>query len=573
MTVHDALDPVTLAVIEAKLDYVTREMGIIMTRTARSPIFSQSHDFSCFITDGTGQLIAQADGLPIHTGGGGFAVRAIRAYWGDDIAPGDTFILNDPYVAGGNHLPDWTVATPVFAGEAVVAFACNRAHQIDIGGGAAGTYNPKAQEIFDEGLRIPTVKLYERGRLRRDVLDFITLNTRFPEIVAGDVGSMIGSTRIAEQRILEMCEEYGRAEFVRYCDALLDYGERVMRDAIAAIPDGVYEAADYMNNDGVSDRRVKVAVRVTVQGSDVTVDFTGTDPQLRSYKNSSVANTYSAVYMAIGTLLDPTLPHNEGSYRMVTVIAPRGTVVNPEPPAPLTYSTTYPAHEIIHAVWRALESALPANAPAGWGKTCHPITSGTRADGSRYVMYHFGAFPGAGAVRGRDGFDEIGLLVSLGGLVIPNLEVYEQIYPVHFLKQEFRRDGGGAGQFRGGTGVEYIARMMGEGRYILRGEGVRTPTGFGVCGGKAGQPGVTVINHGSEGERHLSQCDIIDLPPCTLHIQTPGGGGWGDPKRRDREAVRLDVENGLVSVAAARDEYGVVIDPEEIQRNTRSSHG
>jgi N-methylhydantoinase B len=556
--VSPGIDPMTLAVVEAKLDYITREMGVIMCRSARSPIFSESHDFSCFVATGSGDLVSQADGMPIHTGGGGMAVRAVLAYWDGAILADDVFILNDPYVAGGNHLPDWTVISPVFHRGELVAFTCNRAHQIDIGGGAAGTYNPLAREIFHEGLRIPCVKLYERGTLRRDVMDLITVNTRCPEIVRADVGAMVGSTRVGARRIVEVVEELGVTGFRAYCEALLDYAEAMTRRELEHIPDGTYEAVESMNNGGFTDAPVKIAVRVSVRGSDVSVDFSGTDPQLKSYKNSSLANTYSSVFLAISTLLDPYIPHNEGSYRMIQVVAPRGTVVNPDEPAPLTYATVYPAYEIIHACWKALEQACPERVSAGWGKSCNPISSGIDPDGHLYVMYHFGAFSGAGAVKGRDGFDDIGLLVSLGALTIPNLELYEQMYPVQFLRQEFRLDGGGPGQFRGGSGVEYMVRMKGRAHHYLRGEGLRTPTGFGVCGGRAGKEGLLRVNPGQPDERELPQCGIVELEPSVLFIRTAGGGGWGRPADRDPDRVRRDVEDGMVSVEAARREYGVV---------------
>ena len=555
-------DPASIAVFESRIDHVSKEMGIAMLRASRSPIFSQSHDFSCFVADSHGRLISQADGVPIHTGGGGLAVRAAMNYWDNAFEPGDVIVSNDPYVAGGNHLPDVTIIAPVFSGSTLIGFACNRAHQVDIGGGVAGTYNPTATEIFHEGIRIPPVKLHEKGQLCRDVLDMIVLNTRCPDIVAADIMSMVGATRIGGRRMLEICEDTGVEGFATHCEAMLAYSERIVRAEIEAIPDGVYRGQDVMTKDGMSDAPATIAVTVTVKGSDVRVDFAGSSPQLRSYKNSSLSNTYSAVYVALSTMLGPDIPHNEGSYRMVTIVAPEGSVVNPKSPAPVTFSTVHPTYEIIHAIWRAFETVAPERVSAGWGKLVHPVTSGQRGESRElYVLYHMAAQPGSGAFAGRDGFDQIGQLQSLGAITMPNLEVYEQIYPVQFVKHEYRTDSAGAGLYRGGSGVEYAVRMKTPTQNNLRGEGLGARTGFGVHGGESGAPGELTAIDESGAAVILPDSGVADLPPCVLTVMSSGGGGWGDPYARPEAQVRRDVEDGLLSAPAARLEYGVVIDP------------
>lgn len=551
------VDPITVAVLQHRLDQLTREMGLVMVRAARSPIFSQAHDFSCFICDARGQMVSQADGIPIHTGSGGFAARAVIRRWEPEIHPDDVFLVNDPYVAGGNHLPDWVVMTPVWLDGELLAFTCIRAHQADIGGGVAGTYNSQATEIFHEGIRIPPVKLYERGRLRRDLLELITLNTRCPDIVTSDVSAMVGAVRVGAQRLAEIGRRLGVAEATRYFAALLDYAEARMRQELAAIPDGTYEAEEVMNNDCFSDRPVRIRMAITVAGSDVTVDFTGTDPQIRAFKNSALANTHSAVYIGLATMVDPDIPHNEGTYRMVTIVAPEGSLVNPRPPAPVTYDTVFPAHDIIHCCWKALAQAVPARAAAGWGKAAFPTSTGKDRNGEEYVMYHWGGASAGGAVKGRDGFEQMGQLISLGGLILPNLEAQEQLYPVRFLHCELRTDSAGAGEYRGGAGVDYALRLEEPAEFSLRGEGLRTPSGFGVLGGRDGAPARITVDPGTPSERQLSQYDIITLPPCVFRLESAGGGGWGDPRRRPREAVLADVRDGILSHEAAQREYGV----------------
>lgn len=554
------LDKITMTVLERKLDSIAREMGIIMRRAARSPIFSQSHDFSCFIGDAQGQLISIAEGIPVHTGGGGFAIKSALQYWGDDIHPGDVFLSNDPYEGGGNHLPDWTIMNPVFHDGVLVAFANNRAHQVDIGGGMPGTYNSNAIEIFDEGIRMQPVKLYDQGKLRRDLWDMVALNTRAPKTVQGDVGAMVGSTRIGADRLRTIFEEYGREATLGYFEAIMAHAETLMRAELAAMPDGIYVGVEEMNNDVFTRRAVKIVANVTIAGDAVTVDFTGTDPQMRSFKNSSLANTYASVYLAMATLVDPFMPKNQGMFRPVTIVAPRGTVVNPEPPAPLTYSTVYPTIQIVHAIWKALAQALPQRISAGWGATAYPTMAGYR-NGEGYVMYHWSGSSGAGGIKGRDGFNQIGSLNTLGGLMLPDMELYEQVYPAHFVRCEFRTDAAGAGEYRGGSGVDYEVKITEPAKWGFRGESCYTPTGFGVNGGRAGKEASTVLDPGTPQEREAPQYAIVELPPSGFRLLSAGGGGWGDPLHRDPESVRCDVRNELVSLAAARDVYGVVLDP------------
>ncbi|GMG82114.1 hydantoinase B/oxoprolinase family protein [Paralimibaculum aggregatum] len=554
-----ALDPVALALLQNRLDHIARHMGWVMTRTARSPIFNQSHDFSCFITDRNGQLLSQADGIPIHTGGGGFSVRALIAAFDGRFRPGDAYLSNDPYVAGGNHLPDWVIARPVFVDGTLVAFACNRAHQSDIGGGAAGTYNPTATEIFHEGIRLPPLRLVEEGVMRDDLWALLMANTRTPQLLDGDLGAMLGSTEIGAQKIAETITGLPRDEATAYLDGMLDYGERRFTEAIAALGDGVFEAEERFDNDCFGPADIRIRVRISLEGGRARVDFTGTSPQIRGFKNSSLANTHSGVYAAFGSFLDADLPRNEGSFRAIEVIAPEGSLLNPRAPAPVTMCTVFPAYEIIHACWWALGQAAPERACAGWGKNSFPNSSGTR-DGKTWVMYHWGGLSGGGAVAGRDGFAQIGPLVTLGGLTLPNAEVYEQLYPVRVLRQELVCDGGGAGAFRGGTGVHYECDVLTAAEYSFRAEGTSRPTGLGVEGGSDGARGRVALREGAEGEaRPMPDYALSRFGPARLSMTSPGGGGYGDPFDRAPEAVCRDVRDGLVSPAAARAVYGVAV--------------
>ncbi len=560
-----ALDPVVLSLMQNRLDQISRHMGWVMTRTARSTIFSQSHDFSCFVTDPAGTLIANADGIPIHTGGGGFASRAILEKWGGRIRPGDIFLLSDPYVAGGNHLPDWVIGRPIFLPSGTLAgFCCNRAHQSDIGGGLAGTYNPEATEIWQEGIRLPVMKLYDQGEVREDLWQLLLLNSRTPELLDGDLLAMVGSTQIGAERVIALAAELGEAGYFAHLAGILDHADRRMREAIRALPDGVYEGADLSDNDCFGPKDTWIRLRLTVTGDEMVLDFSDSDPQMRGFKNSSLANTYSAAYLAISSFFDPAIPRNEGTYRACRIIAPPGTIVNALPPAPMTMNTVFVAHEIVHATWKALAQADPTRALAGWSKTCHGHVTGTNDDGTTWVMYHWHAMGTPGATAERDGFPQMGHLISLGGLDIANLEFHEQNFPVRYRRWEFRTDAAGAGKRRGGSGVIYEADVLRPAAWSFRAEGLDTPSGYGVLGGvegRAGEEWITPVDTVSDGQTFVPpKYGVRRMGAARMLAHTPGGGGWGNAFEREPELVLRDVRDGVISVEAAANQYGVVIE-------------
>ncbi|MSQ70325.1 MAG: hydantoinase B/oxoprolinase family protein [Betaproteobacteria bacterium] len=554
-----ARDPVLLAIVQKQLDHITHQMGWIMTRTARSPLASESHDFSCFLGTADGQIAAQADGLPIHSGGGGYALKAVLAAYAGDMAEGDVFLMNDPYVAGGNHLPDYTIVRPVFLEGRLCGFVGNRAHQSDIGGGAAGTYNPAATEIFHEGIRLPVLKLVERDTLRRDLWQLLLLNTRCPDLMEGDLGAMLGSVKNGAARFQALLQETGAAAGAALLAAVLDYGERCMRAEIARLPDGVWHGEDGSDTDCFDMVDVPIRVKLTVSGDSLAFDFTGSSPQIRGFKNSSLANTCSAVYVAVAAFFDASVPRNGGTFRPVAIIAPEGSVVNARAPAPLTMNTVFPAVDIIHACWKALAGTDPARACAGWGKSVYGISSGLRDDGRTFVMYHWHASSGTGAVAGRDGFPQAGNLPTLGARTLPNVETYERFYPCRIHRHEFRCDAAGAGQFRGGSSAVYEAEILVASEHAVRAEGLHRPGGYGVHGGGYGAKGTNIVQEHGGKPVCVPQYGMQKLAPMRIRIEGAAGGGWGDPRARDPAAVLRDVRDGVVSLAAARDVYGVAI--------------
>jgi N-methylhydantoinase B len=553
------IDPVLLALTQNRLDHICRQMGWVMSQTALSPIFSQAHDFSCFITGPTGQIISQADGLPAHAAGGGFAVRALVAAFGDDIAPGDVFLMNDPYEGGGNHLPDWVIATPVFSGKRLVAFACDRAHQSDIGGGAPGTYNGEATEIFHEGIRLPPIRVVEKGKVRRDVWKMLLLNSRTPELMDGDLQAMIGATHVGKERIEALGAEIGIDAVTDIFAAVLDHADARFRQIVAALPDGRYEGEEYTDNDCFSPGHFAVRVVLTIKGDGMTIDYSGTDPQMRGFKNSPLANTHSLTYVALASFLGGEIPINEGTFRAAKLVIVPGSLVHPKAPAPQTMSTMYMGHEIVHAVWKALAKADPSRACAGWGKTVHGISTGTNPAGEPYVLYHWNALSGAGAVAERDGFHQVGLLGALGGLTVPNVEAYERLYPIRIHRHEIRCDSGGAGERRGGAGVEDEAEVDGDVGQSFRSEGLNYAAAYGANGGTDGQGADMSIESDGRLVNDLPQYGKRSLKNPRFSVRSAGGGGWGDPRRRNPAMVARDVLDGVVSPAAAREVYGVAV--------------
>lgn len=553
-------DPILMALTQNRLDHICRHMGWVMSQTALSPIFSQAHDFSCYITGRDGHIISQADGLPAHAAGGGFAIRALLKAFGNDIHEGDSFLMNDPYVAGGNHLPDWVMATPVFVAGNLVAFACDRAHQSDIGGGAPGTYNGDATEIFHEGLRLPPVRVVDKGEIRNDLWQLILLNSRTPELLDGDLQAMIGATRVGGDRIVALGDELGREAIAGIFDAVLDHADIRFRQLIAALPDGVYVGDEYTDNDCFGPGKFNIHVTITIAGDKLTIDFTGTDKQMRGFKNSPLANSHSLTYVGLASFLGGDIPINEGTFRSATLILPKGSLVNPEAPAPQTMSTMYMGHEIIHSIWKALAKADPSRACAGWGKTVHGISTGHNAAGEPYVLYHWNCLSAGGAVAERDGFHQIGLIGALGGLTIPNVEAYERLFPMRITRQELRTDSAGAGERRGGAGVDYEAEVDGEVMQSFRSEGLTYAAAYGVNGGGDGLGCSVAIESDGKLVNDLPQFGKRGLINPKFTVSSAGGGGWGDPRRRDAALVARDVKDGIVSIGAARERYGVAID-------------
>ena len=394
-----SVDPVTVSVVQHRLHAIAEEMGEAMLRTSYSQIINSSRDFSTALCDAEGRLIAQAEHVPIHVGALPWAARAVHDAFRGTIRPGDVYLLNDPY-HGGNHLPDLTAFVPVFDGDRLAFWSINRSHQSDIGGATHGAYNPGATEIFQEGIRIPPLKLYDRGRLREDVMAMIVLNVRHPREFRGDLAAMIGSARVGERRMHALLAELGSATTHAAIEAVLDGAERQVRAVIASWKDGVYHGEAVLDDDGHGTEDIHIRATVTKRGSDLEVDLSASDPQATSFVNSSYPNMRSAVVVALAYLIDPQTPKNDGAFRPVSVIAKEGTVVWAKPGAPVTLCTNHCGQEIIEAIVKALAPACPERVMAGWGTALSGRDPGHRSAQRQPV--HLAPVPGAARRRRLD---------------------------------------------------------------------------------------------------------------------------------------------------------------------------
>ena len=547
------IDPITRSVVQHRLGSIVKEMGEAMLRTSYSQILNSSRDFSLAITDTSGRLIAQAEHIPVHVGALPWATRAVEQRF-KDIAPDDVILLNDPY-HGGSHLPDLTAFVPIFDGGKRLLWTVVRAHQSDIGGATHGAYNPDATEIYQEGIRVPPIKLYEAGKPREDLLDLLALNIRNPREFRGDLAAMLGAAHLGQRRLSRLFAEFGAPVVEAAIEAILDAAEQQARAVVSTWKDGVFFGEAFLDDDGHGRSDIRIAAKVTKQGSDVEVDLSASDPQSTAFVNSSHANMQAAVAMAFAYLIDPDIPKNDGALRPLKVIAKQGTIVWADPGRPVTLCTSHPSNEIVEAIVKALSASCPERAMAGWGRRFRIAIQGENPRNGRNFIWHmFQARPGGGASSGGDGYSSIGEWHSVGGLKFGSIEVAEVRFPLYFRQHEFRPGSGGDGQFRGGLGVSLDMELETEKPALgnTAGEGVR----HGPCGMLGGEDGVPhryrLLSEGRP-PRELRTKEVgIELNPgdC-LEIRSSGGGGWGPPAKRTAEARKHDEEQGLTADLSA----------------------
>jgi N-methylhydantoinase B len=558
------IDKILASVLQRRLKSITEEMGLTLLRTTRSPILSEARDFVTGLYDAQGRMLEQTEYIPVLAFALAPACRAIINYFGTDIYPGDVILHNDVF-SGGNQNADVAVFRPIFHDGRLAAWAACKGHQADIGGAVAGGYNPEAREVWQEALRIPPVKIYEKGRFRRDVWDMIFANIRY-SIVAEDIKAEMGGAVVGERGVKALLERYGLETFMSHVDYIFETTERMVRKEIAAIPDGVYHGESWVFYDGFHEgSRMKINLDVKVQGDEITFDYSGSSPQTEGFVNAPYAATASALILTFLMLINPDIPHNEGIVRPVHIVNPEGSFLNAAFPAATTFGNTITGPNA-DAILRAMSQVLPQMVTAGWNRALNATITGWDPRRKRpYVDILFLALKGgSGGTYMADGYDHIGLINCAGGILAQDYEMFE-IHDPHFLiKHEYLTDSAGAGRWRGGLGVETEFVIHGENvTAIAYGDGIEEEAkAFGFFGGKEGVVNKIELTYPDGSVRTAKSKQIIrNIPKGTLFRQVAGGGGgYGNPFERPVEKVLEEVRNEVISLERAETDYGVVID-------------
>ena len=518
-------DPIRLEIFKHLFSSIAEEMGMVLRRTGYSPNIKERRDFSCALFDAQGQMIAQAAHIPVHLGAMPLSVQAAIETF--DLAPGDIVILNDPY-RGGTHLPDITMITPIFVNTAVqpqlVGFVANRAHHADVGGISPGSM-PLAQELYQEGVIIPPIKLAAGGRVNQEVFDLLLANVRTPQERAGDLWAQIAANRKGVERLRELIARYSLDEVQDYMQGLLDYAERMTRRLIADMPDGVYRFTDQMDDDGIDPDPAEIKVEIEIKGDEVVVDFSGTSPQRRGSINAVYAITLSATYYVFRSLIGLDIPSNSGCLAPITVLAPEGSLVNARRPAPVAGGNVETSQRITDVLLGALAQAYPERVPAASQGTMNNITIGGWDETKNQPFAYYETIGGGmGARPGKDGADAIH--THMTNTLNTPAEALEYAYPFRVQEYSIRRGTGGNGRFRGGDGIRRDIEVLQDATVTLLTDR-RTYPPYGLAGGEPGQTGQNLLIRGEKEEALAGKVSLNVEAGDVISIQTPGGGGYG----------------------------------------------
>ena len=557
MTAHQDLDPITLEIVFNALRSITDETFIALTKSAYSTNIKERRDHSTAICDLDGRLIVQAENsLPIHLASmTGLMASLLAKYDLADIEEGDLFVANDPHVAGGTHLPDINLAMPVFVDNKLSAFVCNIAHHADVGCMAPGSMAGGMSEIYQEGLRIPVVKLFRRGKLQEDLFEILLLNVRIPEERRGDYYAQIAACRLGRRRLLEAAETYSMDMLQAAFGEIIERTERRMREGVAQIPDGTYHFEDVMDDDGLGTVDIPIKVKIDVAGDRIHFDFTGTSPQVAGNINVTLNATQASVAYCLKALLDPEIPNNEGVLEVCEIECPKGTLLNCSPPAPVA-ARANTSQRIIDVVIGALADALPeATVGAANGANTTAVFSGTDPVTGKEYLYLETLGGGFGGRNDRDGKD--GVQVHITNTSNLPVEVIEMEYPLRVLSYGLVEDSGGAGKYRGGMGLRREITPVGH-DCIFNGAGERfSNEPWGVFGGSSGGTGqfIHTKQDGLEKKLAIKPSGIALKAGEKILVETPGAGGYGAPEERSDAEITDDVESGKFSDAYVKRHY------------------
>lgn len=554
------VDPVTAAIVRGAMETVAYEMATHVSLTATTPILNQSNERNATILDANGCLAALSVGIPQFMLSSTLPVRFALDFFGrDGLFDGDVLVANDPY-HGGGHLPDYNIFAPVFHDGEMVLIASIQCHHADTGGAMPGGYNVDARDIWAEGVRFPALKIFERGVERKDVTYFMKVNNRTPTFI-GDLRAQVGAAQLGVRRLREVIARYGVAAVRGTAQDMIAYAARRFKEEVAQWPDGVYESDVYVDHDPRGNKDIHIHCAVTVRGSDLTIDFSGSDSRDNLQAYSTFGNTRGYVVAQIATMMDPTIPKNEGFFNSIHLIVPKGCCLNPPPEKSVAAGTHHPGTEVGEAIAKALEQVIPERCcPQIYKMGMPTVIFGTNPKTRQLFIDHsvdtFAAY--CGAVHGQDGWGAMN--VSFGNLIRATGEINESIFPVRHLSRDYATDTGGAGKWRGCPGTLYIKELTAPAQIYTYVVGMKYPMP-GIAGGKPGAPNRLKLCCGGAREQ-VVECTAfyVDHQPGEHYeYRYGGGGGWGDPLERDPQHVLDDVLDEYVSVEGARRDYGVVL--------------
>ncbi|KZX46560.1 hydantoinase B/oxoprolinase family protein [Haloarcula sp. K1] len=528
---QETIDPVTLEILRNQLESVATEMGHVLIRGAYSPNIKERQDCSTALFDASGRMVAQAEHIPVHLGAMPDAVDIVLQ---KDPKPGDVFIVNDPF-AGGTHLPDITLVSTIAPNDEIVGYAVSRAHHADVGGSSPGSMPPGAQEIYEEGLRLPAVRLVDGGEPNEAVHDLIRANVRTPDEREADLRAQRAANARAEERIGELLEEHG-ATLLDAFDAVIEYSRERVEAELDGLPDGTYRAQDILEGDGVTDTDIPIEVAVTIDGASIAVDFDGTADQVAGNLNAPLSVAKSAVYFVVRAITDPEIPPNHGCYEPVSVSVPEGSILDPKPPAAVVGGNVETSQRVMDVTLAALAEAVPDKVPAGGQGTMNNLIIGDRTGDFTYYETIGGGF---GARPEKDGMD--GVQVGMTNTLNTPVEAMETEYPLRVERYALRPSSGGDGRYRGGLGLERTVTVETDATVSLLTERRRTAPA-GIDGGEDGATGENLV----DGEPVPAKASVDVEAGTTVSVRTPGGGGHGDPAERDPAARERDRRDGKV---------------------------
>lgn len=564
-----AIDPAAFEIVKNSLYKIAEEMRVVLAKTAYSPILKSAGDYSCGVFDEHGAMVAQGPDLPIHLGSMPDAVRAVVEEFGDDVHDGDVFIHNDPYF-GGSHLPDVNVIRPAFSDGVLLGYSCLRAHWPDVGSATPGSYGA-VTEIYGEGLRLPPLRLVNKGQMNEDLEKVILANVRTPDERKGDLGAQLAATLRACERLVDLAKVHGAGRLKSYMAEVMDYSERLMRAMLSDLPDGEGRFEDFCDGDGIpddedgNDAPFWIRMHVVKSGDSITVDFAGSDPQVKGPINAPLSVTASGVYCGLKTAIDPNslIPPNSGCWRTINVTAPKGSVVNAEFPSPVVYANHEMSHRTADMVMGAMSAIWPKQVMACSQGTSAILTFGgvDPRSGRRYVSYET-IKGGFGARPNKDGINVIASAIS--NTMNTPIEVLEMAFPLRVEHYEVKPDTGGAGKYRGGCASHRIWRLLEDADAVgsLCMERMTSPP-FGLQGGQAGAPATVVLKTPDGKSRNLPSKGAFEAPAgSVVDLVTPGSGGFGAPEERDPAAIGRDLLDGYVTPEEVRKIYG--LEPDEL---------